>query len=164
IALQSLKPIENLINLEELYCDNSRITTLAPLRKLKKLKKISFGSKVNKFSVVADLVNLEELYIKGCKQVPDLSNLKNLKKLSITENELVIVSSSHRITNIDFLKNVKEMEFLDFNLTSYRGSLQVLNDLPHLKAVTLPRVSRTLVSAFKKISKNCVLINSFEFE
>jgi hypothetical protein len=164
IALQSLTPIKDLLNLEELFCDNSSITSLAPLKNIDNLKRLSFGPKVLNASSVSHLKNLQELYIDGCKQIPDLSGLKNLQKLCVAESELAIVDASYRIDKLNFLKNLTKLEFLDLTYTSYKGSLKVLYGLQNLKAITLPPVSSSEVTAFKKAVRNCEVINAITFE
>ena len=159
----SLKPIENLIHLEDLECENTRITSLAPLKKLVNLKRLSFGGQINTTKEISHLVKLEELYVKGCRNVSSIARLRNLKKLSLAENELSIVNGAYRITSLDFLKGLSALEHIDLNHTSYRGSLQVLSELKNLKAVTLPRVSSTEAGAFKKTNPDCAIINAYEF-
>ncbi|MEO6720241.1 MAG: hypothetical protein ABIN67_07730 [Ferruginibacter sp.] len=161
-AIKSL-PIEGLVNLEELNCDNSSIANLAPLKKLVNLKLLSVG-KIKDASAISQLENLEALYIDGCKQVPSLSRLKKLKKLYISEGELSIINAGYRLTNIDFLASFKDLEDLDLGYTSYKGSLNVLNQLQHLKAVTLPPVSKSEMRSFKQSNPHCVIINSFSYE
>lgn len=162
-ALQSLAPVKDLVHLQELRCDNNSITSLDPLKKLVNLKRLSFGSKVTDASAVTRLEQLEELYISGCKRLPDLSRLTAIRKLYIAESEMAIVNAGYRISNIVFLQNLKKLEYLDMSYTSYRGSLDALSALQNLQAVTLPRVSSTAMLAFKEAHKNCVIINSFEW-
>jgi len=160
--LKSLEPIRNLVNLEELICDNTKLTSLNALKKLTKLKKLSFGGNVDN-AKVSHLENLEELYLKGCKSVSSLSGLKKLRRLSIAESEYAIVNDRYRINSLAFLKDMTELQFLDIGNTSYRGSLNVLNGLKNLRAVTLPGISEATASDFQNNHKNCVIINSFEF-
>jgi hypothetical protein len=162
--LQSLAPLKNLINLQELVCDNSDVISLDPLKGLVNLKKLSIGSKVKNASAISRLKNLEELYIRGCKQLPDLSRLKKLKKLCIAENEMAIVQAGYRITDLGFLQYLPGLEYLDLDGTSYRGDLHDLSGLQNLKAVSLPPVSSRAIPSFRDTHKNCVIINSFQFE
>jgi hypothetical protein len=164
IALKSLTPIKDLVNLEELNCDNSSVTSLAPLKNLTGLKRLSFGANVTNAGAISHLKNLEELYMSGCKQLPNLSKLKKLQKLCISESELAIVDSHYRITNIGFLKDLTKLEFLDLQYTSYKGNLDALYGLKNLKAITLPPVSSSDMQAFKKTNESCVIINSFQFD
>jgi hypothetical protein len=60
-------------------------------------------------------------------------------------------------------KNLRALEFLDFNLTSYKGDLEPLNNLAQLKAVTLPRVSTANMMAFKPAHPGCVVVNEYAF-
>lgn len=163
-ALKSVEPLKGLTNLVYLNCDNSHVTSLAPLKNLRNLEHLSFGSTVENAAVVARLSNLKTLHITGCKQIPDLSGLKKLKALSIVENELAIVNRNYRMTHIDFLKNLSALEFLDIELTSYRGTLDNLKNLTQLKAITLSRVSTLEVLAFKQNHPDCAIINAYEFE
>jgi hypothetical protein len=163
-ALHSLEPIRGLANLQELVCHNTSITTLEPLKKLVNLKKLSVGSRITNAAVIARLENLEELYIKGVKQLPDLSGLHKLKRLRIAESEMAIVSSNYRINNLNFLKALPQLEYLDLNTIFYRGDLNALTGLQQLKAITLPSVSRDNMLAFKAAHTGCVIINAYEFE
>lgn len=162
-ALRSLEPIKNLANLRHLDCENSDVSSLAPLKNLHKLEHLSFGSKVENASEITRLTNLKALHIDGCKQIPDLSNLQNLQQLCIIEHELALVNSRYRIADLGCLKNLRALEFLDFELTSYRGDLENLHNLTQLKAVTLPRVSTANMMAFKQAHPDCVVVNEYEF-
>ena len=163
-ALGSLEPIKDLIKLEELNCSNSKVTSLAPLKNLVNLRRLTFGSNITSAALVSEFENLEELYIKGCRQIPDLSKLTRLKKLSIEENELAIINAEDRIANIDFLKVVPTLQFIDLDNTSYKGSLAILDNLQNLKAITLPPVNSTSMLAFKKTHPNCIIINAYQYE
>lgn len=162
-ALKSLEPIEGLVNLVLLYCDNSDVSTLAPLKKLRRLENLSFGDKVKEAGVIRHLSNLKALHIAGCKQIPDLSDLTRLQKLCIVENELALVDGRYRLKDLSVLQNLVSLEFLDFELSSYRGSLEKLQNLKHLKAATLPRVSTADMLAFKQAHEGCVILNAHEW-
>lgn len=163
-ALRSLEPIRKLIDLEELVIGNSSRLSLQPLLKITKLKKLSVGSDVNHQRVIFGLRNLEELSINSIRKTTQLKKLNKLKKLSLAEDELAIVDASYRITDICFLKTLTSLEFLDLRHTSYHGDLNELTDLKNLKAITLPSVSRAHVALFRQLKKDCIVINSFEFE
>lgn len=165
--LKSLEPIKDLIQLEELVCNNNYINTLTPLKKLKKLKKLSFSSKAKKLNIktISQLDNLEELYLEIEKKVPNLSKLKKLKKLAISESEMAVVDRRYWVKKIDFLENLNNLEFLDLEMTSYRGSLNVLYNLKNIKAITLPTfINSITVKEFINKNKNCVIVNSYEFK
>ena len=162
-VLKSLDPIKNLTNLVFLDCENSDITSLAPIKNLNKLESLSFGSKVKDAAVITRLTKLKALHIAGCKQIPDLSKLQQLQALCLIEHELALVNSRYRISDIGFLKNLRALEVLDFELTSYKGSLNDLNNLTKLKAVTLPRVATSDMMAFKQAHKDCIVINAYEW-
>ncbi|MBL0741004.1 leucine-rich repeat domain-containing protein [Chryseolinea lacunae] len=162
--VKTLAPIANLVNLEELMCDNTAVTSLSPLKKLVKLKRLAVGSNISTAADLSHLAMLEELYISGCRNVSALSKLKALKNLVVTENEMAIVNARYRIDNLDFLNNLNALAYVDLRGTSYHGSLDVLSGRPNLKAVALPRVSRTDVDVFKKNNAGCVILNAYEFE
>lgn len=163
-AVTSLKPIMNLTGLVDLECDNTKITSLEPLKKLVNLKRLSLGGKVNTTRDISHLEKLEELHVKGCREILSIGKLKNLKKLSLAENELAVVDGAYRMTNLDFLKNLNVLMYLDLNHTSYKGSLHVLGGLQNLKAVSLPPVGRSEAAAFKNTNPDCRILNSYEFE
>lgn len=162
--LQSIEPIRELAELRELNIDNSSVTDLSPLKKLVNLEVLSGGTKAKSAPVVANLVRLKALYLRGCKQIPDLSKLKQLKKLSIGENELAIIDGSYRINSIQFLKEFAGLEFLDLDNTSYNGSLAVLDSFQRLKAITLPPVSGSTMLEFRRHHNKCIIINAFRYE
>lgn len=163
-TLKSLEPLKGLANLTFLDCENSSVTSLAPLKNLHKLESLFFGSKVENAAVVAHLTNLRILSIDGCKQIPDLSKLKKLQQLCLVEHELALVNSRYRIADLDFLKNLTALEFLDFDLTSYAGNLDNLKNLTNLKAITLSRVSTATMRAFMQAHQDCVVINAYEWD
>lgn len=163
-ALKSIEPIQELVELQELNIDNSSVTDLSPLRNLINLELLSVGTKVETAAVVAKMVSLKALYLRGCKQIPDLSKLKQLKKLAIGENELSIIDGSYRIKTIEFLKDLTNLEYLDLDNSSYKGSLALLDSFQHLKAITLPPVNSVTMLEFKKRHNRCVIINAFRYE
>ncbi len=165
IALENLDVLRSLNGLEELYCEQSSITSLMALKNLKKLRKLSFGPGIEKVSEAAELIELEELYIRGCKKVPDLSRLKKLKKLSIEEGEMAVVNSTYRIKNIDFLKDLNALKYLDIYFTSFAGSNEHFIHMKNLKAVTLPSsMSNNEVLELMCERKDLKVINSYSFE
>ena len=164
IALQSIEPIKELIYLQELNIDNSSVTDLSPLKNMINLKVLSVGAKIKNAAIISQLVNLKDLYINGCKQIPDLIKLKSLKILSISENELAIVDAKYRITDLQFLRELTSLQFLDLDNTSYKGSLALLNSFQNLKAITLPPVNNSVMLDFKKQHNNCIIINAFKYE
>jgi len=163
-TLKSIAPIEDLVELQELNIDNSSVTDLSPLKNLVNLQRLSIGSKVETAAVIGQLVNLRALYMKGCKRIPDLSKLKQLKKLSMGENEFAIIDGSYRIMDIHFLKGLFGLEFLDLANTSYRGNLALLDSFQNLKAITFPPVNKAARLEFKKHHNNCVIINASLYE
>jgi hypothetical protein len=163
VALHSLTPLKSLVNLEELLCDNSSITSLSPIKNLINLKRVACGPKISDLSPISHLINLEELYLQVGKHLPTFSRLKKLKKLTVLESELALIDGSYRINDLDFLKDLQALEYLDLYFISYKGHLYLLNDLQHLKAVTVPPVSSTEVRSFEKANKDCKVINSFQF-
>ena len=125
---------------------------------------LSVGAKVKTADIISQLVNLKHLYISGCKQIPDLSKLKSLQILSISENELAIVDAKYRLTDLHFLRDLTSLQFLDLDNTSYKGSLALLNSFQNLKAITLPPVNSSTMLDFKKHHNNCIIINAFKYE
>jgi len=164
-ALKTLDPIKGLTGLEVLRFDESRVKRLSALKKLKNLKYLSFGSGIEKGNVVSKLVNLEELYIDGCKKLPNLRRLARLKKLCVSEGEMVVVNSSYRINKLSFLENLTQLEYLDINRTSYSGSSKEFEQLSKLKAVTFPSsMYNDDVQDFIKRNKAIKVLNAYEFE
>ncbi|MEO5945271.1 MAG: hypothetical protein ABIP79_00530 [Chitinophagaceae bacterium] len=162
--LHSIEPIKNLTALRHLRIESSEVTNLSPLKKLVNLEVLTVRTKAKSVSVISKLINLRALHLNGFKKLPNLSNLKKLESLSICEDEIALVNSSYRINNLGFLTALKNLKYLDLNYTSYRGDLMDLIDLQNLKAITLPEVSRYNRSKFKDHHKNCLIINSYEFE
>lgn len=163
-TLQSIEPLKNLNNLLVLDCYNTNITSLEPLKNLRKLEILAIDTKLKNITVLTRLPNLQELIISGFKQMPNLATLKNLKKLTLIENELALVNKSYQLKDLHFLSNSMSLEYLDFELTSYRGRLNEIKELKALKAITLPRISSTAIPEFKQSHPDCKIINYYEFE
>ncbi|MBL7984718.1 MAG: hypothetical protein JNM91_06935 [Flavobacteriales bacterium] len=70
----------------------------------------------------------------------------------------------YQLVDIAPFSVLKALEVLDFEMTSYRGTLDALKGLPLLNVVTLPRVSAADVQAFRAENASCVIINAHEFE
>lgn len=164
LALKSVEPLTDLVELQELRLDHTAVTDLSPLKKLVNLETLCVGSKVGRAAVISRLINLKALYLKGLKQIPDLSKLEKLKTLSIEENELSIINASYRIKSLEFLKALSNLEYIDLDNSSYRGNLHVLDSFQHLKAITLPPVNSDAMLEFKKVHNNCIIINAFQYE
>ena len=128
------------------------------------LERLSVGSKVKNAPVIGQLINLKALYLRGCKQIPNLSRLENLKRLTIEENEMATIDDSYRIKSIDFLRSLTNLEYLDLDNTSYKGNLALLDSFQNLIAITLPPVNSAAMLEFKKNHNNCVIINASLYE
>ncbi|MEO7174153.1 MAG: hypothetical protein ABI002_00080 [Saprospiraceae bacterium] len=162
--LHSIEPIENLTSLRELRIESSKVTDLSPLKKLVNLEKLSVRTNAKSASAISDLIALKVLHLDGVKKILNLSKLKNLKNLLICEDELAITDGSYRIKSIDFLSSLQNLEYLDLEYTSYRGDLSQLDGLQNLKAITLPDISRSDMSAFKDHHRDCIIINAYRYE
>lgn len=164
LALKTIKPLENSGSLRELKIHSTSITDISPIKKLVNLEVLSIGSKAKKAKEISQLTNLQELYLDGLQTVPDLSSLKNLQKLSITENEMTLVNDNYRIKDLSFLSGLSNLEILDFENTSYQGSLGDLYNFKKLKVISLPRVSTISKMEFAKMKPDCIIINAYQFE
>lgn len=163
-ALQSIEPISKLVELQELRLDNSSVTDLSPLKNMVNLERLSVGSKVDTAPVIAGLVSLKALYLKGCRQIPDLSKLVKLNRLAVEENDIAVIDGSYRVTSIEFLKSLTNLEYIDLDNTSYRGNLDLLDSFQHLIAITLPPVNSAAMLEFKKQHNHCIIINASLYE
>lgn len=163
-ALYSLAPLKDLPNLEEIRCENSNVTSLAPLKKLVNLKRLTIGAKINNASIISSFENLEALTMETVKLMPDFGKLKKLERLCIVESEMAIVDPRFRIRDINFISRLTNLSYADLGHTSYRGTLEPLSALQHLKAITLPPVNQENMLQFKSNHTNCVIINSFQYE
>ena len=164
ITLQSIEPIKELVYLQELNIDNSSVTDLSPLKNMVNLNVLSVGSKIKTAAIISQLVNLKHLYIRGYKKIPDLSKLKSLKILSVSENELAIIDPNYWVIDLHFLRDLTSLQFLDLENTSYTKSLALLNLFQNLKAISLPPVNISTMLDFKKNHHNCIIINAFKYE
>ncbi|MEO5943496.1 MAG: hypothetical protein ABIP30_03605 [Ferruginibacter sp.] len=164
LALKSIEPLKELVELQELRLDHTAVTDLSPLKNLVNLETLCVGSEVERAAVISGLINLKALYLKGFRQIPDLSKLEKLKTLSIEENELSIIDASYRIKTIGFLSVLPNLEYLDLDNTSYKGNLALLDSFQHLKAITLPPVNSNAMLEFKTHHNNCIIINAYRYE
>ncbi|MEO7522698.1 MAG: leucine-rich repeat domain-containing protein [Ferruginibacter sp.] len=163
-ALRSIEPIKDLVELQELRLDNSGITDISFLKKLVNLELLSVGRMVKNASVITGLINLKSLYLRGFKQIPDLSNLKKLKRLMVEENEMSIIDGSYCMKSIEFLKDLQNLEYLDLENTSYKGNLALLDSFQNLKAITLPPVNSDAMLEFKKHHSDCIIIDAYRYD
>lgn len=163
-ALRSLEPIHALKKLRYLDCQESSVSSLKPLVALSSLETLYFGPGVDGTQVVSQLIGLRALSMVGCDQLPDMERLDRLQRLCVVEDELAIVKRRYQLVDIAPFSVLKALEVLDFEMTSYRGTLDALKGLPLLKVVTLPRVSAADVQAFRAENASCVIINAHEFE
>ncbi|MFW6306326.1 MAG: leucine-rich repeat domain-containing protein, partial [Bacillota bacterium] len=129
IGVSSLKGIENLVNLEQIYLNSTGgISDLSPLSGLEELIYISInGNKVTDLSPLRNLTNLNILHLSynEISDISPLSNLTGLTELSLYDNQIKDITPLSSLKNLTYLK-------LGRNQISDISALSNLNKLDYL--------------------------------
>lgn len=146
-GIESLEPISQLYQLEELIIQDTKVSDLSPLAGLRNLKRVEIrGSQVSDLTPLANLTRLETLVIAN-SQVEDLtplSNLSTIKRLFLYNNQIrdlrplagminlqVLNVSDNQITNVMPLANKQHL----LNLYIARNQVEDVTPL-----TTLPKL------------------------
>lgn len=128
----NIDALSELNEIETLEISHTNVTSLIPIRNFKQLKKLKFTcSPVTSIEPLRELGSLRELVF-GCStstinDITALSNLTNLKFLSITHNPIYDISS---------ISNLKNLETLFLSWTPV-SNISALSNLSKLKVLWL---------------------------
>ncbi|WP_420572731.1 leucine-rich repeat domain-containing protein [Kordia sp.] len=149
----SIYSLEQFPNLENLKISSCNSIQLGKLEKLKRLV-LSPGDDLEDATRFDQLPNLEELelHLSDSAEIKNLDKLTNLKSLNFGYENGV----PSKITNIDGLKNLKQLEYLNLYNNNI-SDISVLNELPNLKEVNLGCNDITEEDAKKQLKKPVVL-------
>lgn len=161
--IKTIKNLETLTQLTDLYFVQNRIREIKNLDTLTKLRNLELGgNKVEKLENLDLLVGLEQLWV-GKNKIPRLENLDcviNLRVLSIQSNRLTKIEGLDKLVNLEELylshNAITKIENLTHNtklnvldVTSNR--ISTLENLDHLTALTDFWCSYNQVSSFKEV-------------
>jgi len=141
-GIKSLKGIENLENLTELYLNDNEIDDISVLSGLKNLKRLRFNNnKITNIDCLSNLTNLEliEFENNAISDISVLKNLTGLKYVNLNMNEINDISS---------LANLEEMEQLYLSGNSI-SDISPLKKMYKLKALELNQNKITDISALE---------------
>jgi Leucine-rich repeat (LRR) protein len=126
--INSLEPLRELKNLQRLVCPFNQISSLEPLRELNNLQTLAYPW--NEISSLEDLQELKNLEILDCRhnQITDLEPLRELNNLQ------TLNCSSNQIRNLGALYELKKLQELSCsgNEISNLGALYELKNLKKL--------------------------------
>lgn len=143
-ALSDLNALRDLLCLENLSINNTRINDLSPLQGLVNLRHLSvFDTLINDLSKLSDLENLRYISIQRT-QVKDLTplfNCINLEQINISET---------KVNDLSPLRNAVNLIQLDISDTEI-NNLNVLNNLSKLEYLNMQRTQIINLSALRKL-------------
>ena len=138
-----LSPLSDLTAMESLHLSNAEITDLSPLTGMSHLKELYLtdgdlpDSKISDLSPLAGLTELETLRIPSVSEISDLSPLSGLTALKTLAVNGISYSGVGKITSLEPLKNLKNLEVINLNVDSEIGvDLTPLAGLAHLRELT----------------------------
>jgi len=137
--INSLVPLSNLYNLEEINCGNTMVKSLVPLRNLTKLKKLDLHlTTIVDLRILKDLKNLQELDISenvslysldGVNYMPELSvldcsdtNVDDLTPVSKLPLLSTLDCSNTKVYSLKPIQLVKSLQDIDVSETAIDGS------------------------------------------
>lgn len=163
--LTDLKPLSKLIFLEEIRCNDTKITSLEGIENLQNLKVLdcSNNDNINSLSPLIELKSLEELYC-GNTMVKNLAPLKSLVNLRVldvhysTVNKLIVISELKSLERLDVSQN-SPLFYLDgveglTNLVELNCSETRISDLTPiqtLKYLEILNLSNTSVKTLRPL-------------
>lgn len=102
--IEDISPLAELTQLKELWVLDNPIKDVQPLASLKELRKLGFKSNFQNFDFVGDMLNLEELRVDACRELPGtLTKLKNLKVFCTLGGELADLSLLAQIPTLEIV-------------------------------------------------------------
>ncbi len=146
MKIESLDHLRKLIFLRELKFNNTRVTSLVPLRDIKTLEVlICPENPIESLEPVGELRKLTELDIQN-------TPLKNLEFLAPLENLKILRCSGTQIKSLKGVEFLKNLEYLDCFNTGIK-TLSQIEDLPNLKLVRCynTKISAKRIENFKEL-------------
>lgn len=167
INIKTLKGIENLTKLRELYVCGNELTSLAGIENLTGLTLLDAGSnKLKDLKAIKNLIKLETLYVGGNK-LTSLTGVENLTELSC------LLAWNNKLRNLPDLKKLKNLEAEEtyFEFNSIKTAEEFKRNLPislvkssswlksQIKFQNLTETMKLITpKSLKKITKNTVKI------
>ncbi len=150
-GVKSLKGINQLTHLEELYLQNNRMNSLADLGNMPTLRIISVaGNKeLKSLTGLEFATNLQELQANKAKNLQDISAVKRLTQLKI----IAIMMAD--ISNISALSELEKLEEVNFNYNKIKD-ISALQNKPKLKSLSL--YSNQIVSLKPLVGNSSMLL------
>ena len=143
----------NLLELEDVGVENSKVSKISGLDGLANLKRLSLnGNEIESLEGLSSLKNLKELYVEGNRirnlnGLKDLNGLFTLKDLALDNNKIedldidceipsleVITLVNNTISHITAVKNLPSLKTLDL-CSNKLERIENLSNLPSLEAV-----------------------------
>jgi len=170
--ISDLKPVAKLKFLEEIRCNDTKISSLEGIEALQNLKVLdcSNNDNINSLTPVTSVVSLEEIYC-GNTMIKNLTPLKNLKNLRIldihysTVNKLVVISELKSLEKLDVSQNLPLFDIVgvegltslvEFNCSETR--VDDLTPLQNLKYLEILNISKTSVVTLRPLQNVRTLI------
>ncbi len=115
--------IENVVDLEHLNIQRTRIKYINNLQSFKKLKHLNLSHNlIEKIENLQNLVGLEELNLSYNKirKIENLENLKELRKISLNNNLIL------EIENLNLLSNLEELNLTHNNISEIKNFVKLV--------------------------------------
>jgi hypothetical protein len=152
--ISSLEPLSHLTNLQQLDCVDNQISSLEPLSHLTNLQKLyCWGNQISSLEPLSHLTNLQELSC-GTNQISSLErigHLTNLQTLYCGDNQINSLAPLSHLTNLHTLS-------CNGNKISSLKPLHNLKNLRHLNCRDT-QISKSEIRKFKRAVPECYYIN-----
>jgi len=166
--ITDLKPLTKLIFLEEIRCNDTKITSLEGIENLMNLTVLdcSNNDNINSLIPLSGITSLKELYC-GNTMVKNLSPLKNLTNLRIldvhfsTINKLVVISELKSLEILNVSQNLPLFQLdgveglvnlIEFNCSETKiDDLTPLQELKYLKILDISNTSITTLRPLQEV-------------
>ncbi len=172
--INTLEPIEQLVNLEAVDCSYSFIKDLSSLTKLPKLRELNIGyTNVKDLSPIASAANLRKLTCSGLKinNLEEIANLTQLEELDLFETEMKdgyqsvaafvnlksLSVDDTQILDLAPISGLKNLEKLAFSNTKITD-ISPVSSLKNLKSLVMSNTKVTDLAPLKKL-KQLVYLN-----
>ena len=161
--INDISGIQYYSNIEKIVFNNNSITNISYLKNLDHLKVLDLsGNKIEDFSDISNLINLEELRIENCCKFTNIKFLKNLKKLKFLDMKLCGTKEKIDIKEIFDLTNLEHLDLSAWYWIS-ENDLNNIYKLDRLNSLQLNGCNIGDLTFLENLQLRCLSIGNVQY-